>query len=692
MAAKKLIGRYQIKKELGRGGMATVYKAFDPMFDREVAVKVLPRELLHNPQFHKRFAREAKTVARLEHAAIVPVYDVGEDNEQPYFVMRLMAGGSLADKIRQGPLNLQESASILKKIAAGLDYAHKKGIVHRDLKPGNILFDETGNPFLSDFGIAKIANLSQQTNLTGSGGIIGTAAYMSPEQAQGLDVDYRSDIYALGVILYEMLSGKPPYDSNTPMGIAIKHITDPIPRILESKPDLPESIQAVIDKALAKNPEERYPSASGFAEALDLALSGKQPDLSAAALAPTRAIVKPDENAPATAVPETAPTQSPPPKMLWLAGAGALLALIGVVAVFSLFTAHPEPPAIAETPSPIPATATTAPPTATSIPASPTPEPSPEPTLAQAPGGSDQAAFITANDIWMLDLSGATQPIQLTTNRREKILMQWLPNGEEILYRENRCIYTIRPADKVAQVVICLQSSEIEGASISPDGSKLALTIDRVLFILPFERASVAAMKDRGTVSRAATCSYSQVAAKSVRWARDGNGLAVSYVALTGTGRKDLVRVLDISNCQTSSPVAVQDFPGDIFIPDGYRENPTLTTFDWDGGSGFLLNTFKRNDGYGDLYFYDMATQQAKKLNPIEGACCYRDARFSADGTHLVFSFQDERQGLEARTRLFYIPLEQALQGGMTFDSLSLPVDLLRIAREKPMLVLRPAP
>jgi serine/threonine protein kinase len=686
MAAKKMIGRYQIKKELGRGGMATVYRAFDPMFAREVAIKVLPRELLHNPQFHKRFAREAKTIAKLEHAAIVPVYDVGEDNEQPYFVMRIMAGGSLAERVAKGPMTLEETASILKRIATGLDYAHKKGVVHRDLKPGNILFDEAGEPFLSDFGIAKIANMSQQTNLTGSGGIVGTAAYMSPEQARGEDIDYRSDIYALGIILYEMLSGKVPFDSNTPMGIAIKHITDPVPRIIDVKPDLPYTVQAVIDKALDKNPEARYPNAASFSDAFAVALKGESPDLSAAALSPTRAISKQPETRLPDLLPKKNTWQAFSPKM-WLAGLGAL-ALVGLVALaVSLFSRSQVAATPEETPTPIPETATVVP--SATPPPSPTPEP--EPVVPAIPGGADWAAFVTANDIWALDLLNSTAPVQLTTNRREKLLLQWLPNGEEILYREAGCLYTVGLDDKTQQQVICVRGSEIEGASVSPDGSQFAITLDRVLFILPFEREILVDLQDRAAVSRLATCSYSQVAARAVQWSADGQGMAISYVSLTGGGRKDVVRVLNISNCQTSSPVAMQDFPADIFTPDGYDTNPAITTFHWDGNALFLFNTFVRNDGYGQLYFYDMSSQQARKLNPIDGVCCYRDARFSPDGTHIIFSFQDERDGLEARTKLFYIALEDALQGGENFMPLNLPVDLLRIAREKPMLVLRPA-
>lgn len=688
MTPKKTIGRYQIKKELGRGGMATVYRAFDPMFDREVALKVLPRELLHNSQFQKRFTREAKTIAKLEHAVIVPVYDVGEDDGQPYFVMRIMSGGSLADTVAKGPLSLEESFAILERIAGGLDYAHKKGVVHRDLKPGNILFDEDGDPFLSDFGIAKLADLSQQTHLTGSGGIVGTPAYMSPEQAQGEEIDYRSDIYALGVILYEMLSGKLPFDSNTPMGIAVKHITEPVPHILDVRPDLPVMVEAVIEKALAKSPEARYPDAASFAAAFGAAIRGENPDLSAAALSPTRAIRIRESD---TVTPE-APAQPGRPAWLglspkiWLTGLG-VFAFIGIVLAAILFS---QPGALAQaedTPTPLPATETVAPteaplPTATS-------EPEPEP-VETVPGGADWTAFITANDIWVLDIVGNAPPVQLTTNRREKVLMQWMPDGGDIMYRENRCIYTIGIEDKEPKVVVCLQASEIEGVSVSPDGAQIAMTIDRVLYILPFDREAIAPVRDRAAIADMATCSYSQVAARSVRWGDDGAGLAISYVAL-GTVRRDVIRVLNISNCEASAPVAIQDFPADIFTPEGYDENPAITTFDWDGGTRFLFNTFRRNEGYGELYFYDMATREAQKINPIDGACCYRDARFSPDGTHIIFSFQDRRAGMEARAKLFYVALEDVLQGGQTFVPLNLPVDFLRIAQEKPMLILRPA-
>src|SRR5574341_1685634 len=191
------IGRYQIRAELGRGGMATVYHALDPRFEREVAIKVLPREFLHDPRFRARFEREARAIAALQHPAIVPVHDFGEQDGQPYLVMRYMPGGSLADRIQRGPLSLSEAARILSHLAPALDAAHRRGLIHRDLKPGNILFDEYDNPYLSDFGIVKI--VEESAHLTGTGGLVGTPAYMSPEQAGGgREVDYRSDLVRAG--------------------------------------------------------------------------------------------------------------------------------------------------------------------------------------------------------------------------------------------------------------------------------------------------------------------------------------------------------------------------------------------------------------------------------------------------------------------------------------------------------------
>jgi serine/threonine-protein kinase len=268
----EMVGRYKVIDELGRGGMAAVYKALDPNFDREVAVKVLPRALLHDPKFRTRFEREGKMIARLEHNAIVPVYDFGEQDGQPYIVMRLMTGGSLSLKINDhAPFSLKETSRILNRMAGGLDVAHSKGVIHRDMKPGNVLFDDYGDAYLSDFGIARL--VGSDATLTGSG-IIGTPAYMSPEQIQGeRDIDGRTDIYSLGVILYLMLSDEMPYDADTPGKVMMQHVLDPVPILSIKMADIPKQVSAVIAKAMAKDPNDRYQTgmemAEDFAKAVD---------------------------------------------------------------------------------------------------------------------------------------------------------------------------------------------------------------------------------------------------------------------------------------------------------------------------------------------------------------------------------------------------------------------------------------
>ena len=263
------IGRYEVIEKLGKGGMATVYLASDPYIKRQVAVKVLPKQFTHDPEFRIRFQQEAQVVAALEHAYIVPIYDFGELEDQPFIVMRYLPGGTLTDKLSAGPLQVSEIVPLFQTIAIGLDYAHANGIIHRDIKPGNILFDSEDNAHLSDFGIAKIQEASAV--FTGTGNLIGTPAYMSPEQAMGeKGVDGRADIYSLGVVLFQSLSGQLPFTADTPMGVAVAHIQQPIPSLLALRPDLPPGFDGIMQKALNKEPAGRFQSAGEFAEAIYL--------------------------------------------------------------------------------------------------------------------------------------------------------------------------------------------------------------------------------------------------------------------------------------------------------------------------------------------------------------------------------------------------------------------------------------
>lgn len=264
------IGRYQIQAEIGNGSFGTVYRALDSKLKREVAVKVLHHQGLNDPNFRIRFEREAQILANLEHSAIVPVFDYGEINRQPYFVMRFMEGGSLKQRLKNGPMSLSQIAPILNRISAALDVSHAKGIIHRDIKPDNILFDTQGDAYLSDFGIAK---WTDTTHSLTKGMIIGTPAYMSPEQALAKEkIDEKSDIYSLGTVLFQMLTGETPYESDSTLGLAMAHVNEPVPSILEVKQDLPYGCEAIIKKAMSKQPADRYDNVTELAKEFQQAL------------------------------------------------------------------------------------------------------------------------------------------------------------------------------------------------------------------------------------------------------------------------------------------------------------------------------------------------------------------------------------------------------------------------------------
>ncbi|MPZ72215.1 MAG: Stk1 family PASTA domain-containing Ser/Thr kinase [Nitriliruptorales bacterium] len=298
-----LAGRYALQGLLGQGGMADVELAHDRVLDRQVAVKILHSRYADDPSFLERFKREARAAASLNHPNMVAVYDTGEQDARPFIVMEYVAGRSLRDVLRREGVLPQRAAEIAGSAALALHYAHERGLIHRDVKPANIMISNEGQVKVTDFGIARAVNAE---TVTQTAAVFGTAAYIAPEQAQGLPVDARTDVYSLGVVLYEMLTGRQPFSADSAVALAYKHVSEDPVRPTQINAEIPPALEAVVMRAMAKNPDNRYPNARQLHDDIDRAMRGERVSApSVMAYAPTQAL-PPDRTLVAPAAQRTA--------------------------------------------------------------------------------------------------------------------------------------------------------------------------------------------------------------------------------------------------------------------------------------------------------------------------------------------------------------------------------------------------
>jgi len=649
------IGRYKIKSELGRGGMAIVYLGYDPLFDREVAIKILLPELVSvsDSQFLIRFEREARIIASLEHPAIVPVYDIGKENGHHYFVMRYMRGGSLADKIKENVFTLEQAVKILEQIAPGIDEAHTKGIIHRDIKPNNILFDNKGNPTISDFGIAKLMK-TRTTNTTV--GAIGTPSYMSPEQAREEKIDIRTDIYALGIVFYEMLTAKRPY---TFMGGTVTPIH-------VYKPDLPKWVDTVISIAMSEDRNDRFSSAAEMAGMLKEFQGGKKEETSR-------------KNKPAYLVP-------------------AIISLIVALAATGLFLLNPFPQnaigtetmipttaLLSTSPPPSPTTMAITPQTEIAVTSLPTDTPVPIPSIPVL-GGADKIAFLNNHNIWIMNVDGSGLQ-SITSDKDEKFNLEWLPDGKTILYITGKTVKTVDIETQKVEVITSFSASDyFESFHVSPDGKQVAISLARQLHVVPFDLGKFKTITQKDDLLAMNGCIFYNFAeVEDAIWSRDGQKLTIKFATLVNQRMADTLRIIDIHLCQSSKPLRIDEFPALRF-----DFSDTIVNFDWDGEELFYMNTNKRNHGFGHLGIYNTRVYSFQTIAPIENICCYRDATFSPDGTHTIFAFQDIRLGSEGQIVLYYVPNEDMTKIG-TLLPMPLPFGFFTEHDEAPMPVFRPA-
>ena len=661
------LGRYELHDILGQGGMATVYRGYDPLMGREVAVKVLIPILARDEVFRTRFEAEIRAISQLEHPAIVPIYDAGEEEGHLYLVMRLMEDNLRNRLKRQGPLPFPEALSILQRVGAALHAAHQAGIIHRDVKPSNVLFDRYGVAYLTDFGIARLASMSE--TLTGSQ-LMGTPTYMSPEQIEGRkDIDHRADIYALGVLVFHMLAGRPPFEGDSPSRVMFLHLTEPPPNVQELRPDAPEDLQTVLEKALAKRPEERFATTQEFVEAFAQALEPVLPTTGISNATRTHITVshvplKPPAPEPAKVRSKPAPLSWRLRSCFWTLITTLMLFLIGAIVIggwlqtqgqdwadmaatlgLVIFTGPTQgAPTLHPTPTITLAAGAPGPPLETTQTPGITPTSQAHP-LKSGPTifGADRVAFVWQNDIWSMTTDGQDRR-RHTSDGIPKRYLAW-QDATYLMYTSKNCAYRLDTTRDLSTPLFCLEKQPIQSFLLSTNGQWAALLVDEALYLFRYlpdlfqkEAVSLSFIKER-----LRACVFQPAPVDTVLWGpptEDGQQQLLVRLIVPWSGRQghSIERIV-FSQCPTEFERR-RVFPLDPRQIRGFRELPYVPGMAWNGLTAVFVTPLMGQPDWGHLYGY--LNDQVKRLNPLEDRCCYRLPTLSPDeqGVFLIFGDQ----------------------------------------------------
>jgi hypothetical protein len=489
-----------------------------------------------------------------------------------------------------------------------------------------------------------------------------------------------------------MLTGKQPYQADTPMGIAVKHITEPVPHILEVNPTLPPWMEKVISTAMAKDKNDRFATAVEMIETIKALI---QDNTYPAGNLNNKTILK------ASSSDKTVVTKKKnrfnPLVAIALFLLCAVTVMVGSGAFLFSRNSLPfgmEAPSETPTTTSVPNTATSAPViVATELPSTPTdtatvtplaPTDTPIPSLPVI-GGADKIAFLRNNDIWIMNVDGSDLK-SVTNDGSAKFNLEWLPGSNTLLYITGKTIKTVDINTLQEETITNFLSSEyFESFHVSPDGKQVAISVGRELHVVPFDLAILKSVTKKSALLAMKGCLfYKKFGVLDALWSDDGQKITIKYLAPSGNVAVETLRILDIHLCNEAEPARVDEFPLGRFPFSG-----TLVNFDWDGDQLFLMNSNVRNGGFGDLGFYNSSIHKGEKLAPVDGNCCYRDATFSPDGTFVLFAFQDIRL-TDSPIVLYYVPIDALTTGG-TLQPMKLPDNFFTKRTDAPMPAFRRA-